>query len=226
MRACEGCRRRKIKCDAATTNTWPCSACTRLKLHCVPPTFQYDRDHSAATQALLDQHHDLGFGHSNGVSGGGGGGGGGGGSGGGSALASNGVGNRAGDDQILHQAIMGKPNRPAMLGYPRENGQYRAQEQSHHAHSHSHPHSHSHSHSHTHAQSAPPMPSYSAAESLEPTLSSVHFQTPVYHAPVPPSDQDWDADNDYASALVGSLKIDDAGVGGPFLSLPPPRNSR
>ncbi len=37
MRACEGCRRRKIKCDAATTNTWPCSACIRLRLHCVRP---------------------------------------------------------------------------------------------------------------------------------------------------------------------------------------------
>jgi hypothetical protein len=44
MRACEGCRRRKIKCDAATTNTWPCSACIRLKLQCVPPTINYDRD--------------------------------------------------------------------------------------------------------------------------------------------------------------------------------------
>jgi hypothetical protein len=42
MRACEGCRRRKIKCDAATTNTWPCSACIRLKLHCVPPTVHYE----------------------------------------------------------------------------------------------------------------------------------------------------------------------------------------
>ncbi|KAL2271243.1 hypothetical protein VTJ83DRAFT_614 [Remersonia thermophila] len=37
MRACEGCRKRKIKCDAATTNTWPCSACIRLKLPCVRP---------------------------------------------------------------------------------------------------------------------------------------------------------------------------------------------
>ncbi|EXJ78046.1 hypothetical protein A1O3_09206 [Capronia epimyces CBS 606.96] len=37
MRACEGCRRRKIKCDSATTNTWPCAACVRLKLPCVPP---------------------------------------------------------------------------------------------------------------------------------------------------------------------------------------------
>ncbi|KAI0473973.1 hypothetical protein GGR56DRAFT_559300 [Xylariaceae sp. FL0804] len=42
MRACEGCRRRKIKCDAATTNTWPCSACVRLKLHCVRPNGQYE----------------------------------------------------------------------------------------------------------------------------------------------------------------------------------------
>ncbi|EPS40972.1 hypothetical protein H072_5123 [Dactylellina haptotyla CBS 200.50] len=43
MRACEGCRRRKIKCDAATTNTWPCSACKRLKLTCVPPTMHFDK---------------------------------------------------------------------------------------------------------------------------------------------------------------------------------------
>lgn len=48
MRACEGCRRRKIKCDAATTNAWPCAACVRLKLNCVPPTINYDRTHSAA----------------------------------------------------------------------------------------------------------------------------------------------------------------------------------
>lgn len=50
MRACEGCRRRKIKCDAATTNTWPCSACIRLKLHCVPPTVNYDRDFPSTNQ--------------------------------------------------------------------------------------------------------------------------------------------------------------------------------
>lgn len=42
MRACSGCRKRKIKCDAATTNTWPCSACTRLKLVCVPPPIGQD----------------------------------------------------------------------------------------------------------------------------------------------------------------------------------------
>lgn len=50
MRACEGCRRRKIKCDAATTNTWPCSACIRLKLHCVPPTVNYDREFAPTLQ--------------------------------------------------------------------------------------------------------------------------------------------------------------------------------
>lgn len=54
MRACEGCRRRKIKCDAATTNTWPCSACVRLKLHCVPPMVQYDRDFTP-NQGVLEQ---------------------------------------------------------------------------------------------------------------------------------------------------------------------------
>lgn len=42
MRACNGCRKRKIKCDAATTNTWPCSACTRLNVVCVPPTIGQD----------------------------------------------------------------------------------------------------------------------------------------------------------------------------------------
>ncbi|ETI25755.1 hypothetical protein G647_02529 [Cladophialophora carrionii CBS 160.54] len=44
MRACEGCRRRKIKCDSATTNTWPCAACVRLKLHCVPPAGGLEED--------------------------------------------------------------------------------------------------------------------------------------------------------------------------------------
>jgi hypothetical protein len=52
MRACEGCRRRKIKCDAATTNAWPCAACIRLKLNCVPPTVSYDKDWNAATQTF------------------------------------------------------------------------------------------------------------------------------------------------------------------------------
>ncbi len=30
-------RRRRVKCDAATANTWPYSARIRLKFHCVPP---------------------------------------------------------------------------------------------------------------------------------------------------------------------------------------------
>jgi hypothetical protein len=53
MRACEGCRRRKIKCDAATTNTWPCSACIRLKLHCVRPN---GFDGSTDSQVYEPQH--------------------------------------------------------------------------------------------------------------------------------------------------------------------------
>ncbi|KZF26040.1 hypothetical protein L228DRAFT_264472 [Xylona heveae TC161] len=40
-------KRRKIKCDAATTNSWPCSACIRLKLQCVPPTVVYEKDYTA-----------------------------------------------------------------------------------------------------------------------------------------------------------------------------------
>ena len=62
MRACEGCRRRKIKCDAATTNTWPCSACIRLKLQCVPPTINYDRDYSSGGQFVdvePDAHDEI-----------------------------------------------------------------------------------------------------------------------------------------------------------------------
>ncbi|KAK7962205.1 lipase regulator 1 [Apiospora aurea] len=61
MRACEGCRRRKIKCDAATTNTWPCSACIRLKLHCVRPNGQYEGgpDSQAYEQSSTD--YDQGF---------------------------------------------------------------------------------------------------------------------------------------------------------------------
>lgn len=39
MRACDGCRKRKIRCDGALQNgPWPCGACVRLKLKCVPPT--------------------------------------------------------------------------------------------------------------------------------------------------------------------------------------------
>ncbi|KAK3675729.1 hypothetical protein LTR78_004370 [Recurvomyces mirabilis] len=45
MRACDGCRKRKIKCDGALQNgPWPCGACTRLKLKCAPPTLDPDED--------------------------------------------------------------------------------------------------------------------------------------------------------------------------------------
>ena len=43
MRACDGCRKRKIRCDGALQNgPWPCGACTRLKLKCIPPTLDQD----------------------------------------------------------------------------------------------------------------------------------------------------------------------------------------
>jgi hypothetical protein len=58
MRACEGCRRRKIKCDAATTNAWPCAACIRLKLNCVPPTVSYDKDFNGSQGFELDSKLD------------------------------------------------------------------------------------------------------------------------------------------------------------------------
>jgi hypothetical protein len=51
MRACNGCRKRKIRCDAATTNAWPCSACTRLRLVCVPPTIGQNGDFLAPGQS-------------------------------------------------------------------------------------------------------------------------------------------------------------------------------
>jgi Fungal Zn(2)-Cys(6) binuclear cluster domain len=54
MRACNGCRKRKIKCDAATTNTWPCTACLRLKLVCVPPTIGQDGDQISPAQGAAE----------------------------------------------------------------------------------------------------------------------------------------------------------------------------
>src|SRR6218665_387597 len=62
MRACEGCRRRKIKCDAERTNKWHCSACNRLKLTCVPPTMQFDKGFQTQT---IDFGDDI-EGHSSG----------------------------------------------------------------------------------------------------------------------------------------------------------------
>ena len=59
MRACEGCRKRKIKCDSATTNSWPCSACVRLKVQCSPPSINQDRSQyntgpTAGLEKVLD----------------------------------------------------------------------------------------------------------------------------------------------------------------------------
>ena len=68
MRACEGCRKRKIKCDAATTNSWPCAACVRLKLNCVPPTVHYNHGAHAGMQATPGFERVLDFADSSGDS--------------------------------------------------------------------------------------------------------------------------------------------------------------
>jgi hypothetical protein len=52
-RACKDCRRMKIKCDAVTTNTWPCSACIRMKLHCVRPDYYDGVNNTTMSDALL-----------------------------------------------------------------------------------------------------------------------------------------------------------------------------
>ena len=67
MRACEGCRKRKIKCDAATTNQWPCGSCVRLKQNCIPPTLNHDRAHGGGAhisglERVLDFDHSDGSG--------------------------------------------------------------------------------------------------------------------------------------------------------------------
>lgn len=58
MRACEGCRRRKIKCDSATTNTWPCAACVRLKLQCVPPSVSYEKEPTTPGTHMFELQKD------------------------------------------------------------------------------------------------------------------------------------------------------------------------
>jgi hypothetical protein len=71
MRACEGCRRRKIKCDGATTNAWPCSSCGRLKLQCVPPAIDGETGEDEGTsvepeaEAPAYNHHNGVYSNSN-----------------------------------------------------------------------------------------------------------------------------------------------------------------
>ena len=68
MRACEGCRKRKIKCDAATNNSWPCAACVRLKLTCIPPTVNYNPSHVGLPPSTSGLERVLDFGDSSGDS--------------------------------------------------------------------------------------------------------------------------------------------------------------
>ena len=57
MRACDGCRKRKIKCDGAIQNgPWPCGACNRLKLKCVPPTLDHDDEQPFISTAGQGQY--------------------------------------------------------------------------------------------------------------------------------------------------------------------------
>ena len=57
MRACAACRRRKIKCDAATTNTWPCAPCVKQQLECVPPSSDKEgQDETAEEQRPTSFH--------------------------------------------------------------------------------------------------------------------------------------------------------------------------
>ena len=73
MRACDGCRKRKIRCDGALQNgPWPCGACQRLKLKCIPPTLDQDDEQTtpdsatgpgqfsfSATPTSSSKHHGL-----------------------------------------------------------------------------------------------------------------------------------------------------------------------
>lgn len=57
MRACDGCRKRKIRCDGALHNgPWPCGSCVRLKLKCVPPTLDPDEEQQALATANIFQN--------------------------------------------------------------------------------------------------------------------------------------------------------------------------
>ena len=47
QRACEECRRRKIKCDSANTNSWPCTPCTRNQVECVRAQSSADAEATA-----------------------------------------------------------------------------------------------------------------------------------------------------------------------------------
>lgn len=73
---------------------------------------------------------------------------------------------------------------------------------------------------HAHENHGHPYPGLPSAEIINSPLSAAHYQTPVYHVHPPMhvlrhQEQSWNSnpDNEYASALVGSLKIDDGGVG-------------
>lgn len=104
----------------------------------------------------------------------------------------------SGEDDYMHHAIIGKPGRTTMHDYQRDLPYRTLTPQEHHDQAHGHP--------------------YPAVDMINPPLSGVHYQQTVYQSPVHVMrhlDHQWNSnpENEYASALVGSLKIDDDGVG-------------
>lgn len=56
-RALSPLRKRKIRCDGALQNgPWPCGACVRLKLKCVPPTLDGDEDQQQALDGFSSSY--------------------------------------------------------------------------------------------------------------------------------------------------------------------------
>lgn len=50
MRACVACRHKKTKCDAATSNSWPCGACIKHNIKCIPPSSDNDSEGASPFQ--------------------------------------------------------------------------------------------------------------------------------------------------------------------------------
>ena len=56
--ACADCRGKNIRCSPSLTDEWPCAACVRNKLHCVPLTPNHNRAHSNGG-SLLESERPL-----------------------------------------------------------------------------------------------------------------------------------------------------------------------
>ena len=55
-RACESCRRRKVKCDGGSGGTQtPCSSCRKLKIECIFSNMAVKRAHPKTEQEQMDE---------------------------------------------------------------------------------------------------------------------------------------------------------------------------